>query len=305
MKRAVRIGLFVAALVFLAFTFVNAAWLAPEPVGRPGLIAHAAPGGKIGTCDTLPGAARYPVLPDNSLRAIIDARQLGAAIIEVAIAADGRVAPAKCAASYGPRPTLAQVVQTAQPKPLLFTFTGSDPRAADRLTADLEAIGRDPVASRDAFYAVAEAGPIARMRTLAPGAWVFSAERARACTAAYRTAGWFGILPDACKGGTMMIPLDRQKSMGGWPDRLLERMSDAGGHVIVTGPEASGDGPTGDPRGLDLPEQFGEIPDSFNGFIWVDDLWNLGPALFPSRDNRRAAEQDAGEAAVKARRAAR
>ena len=52
-------------------------------------------------------------------------------------------------------------------------------------------------------------------------------------------------------------------------------------------------------------EQFGEIPDSFNGFVWVDDIWNLAPALFPGQDVRRRAEQDAGEAAVKARRAAR
>ncbi len=104
----------------------------------------------------------------------------------------------------------------------------------------------------------------------------------------------------------MMIPLDRQKSMGGWPNRLLARMADAGGHVIVTGPEGTLPADRdGDPRGLDLPEQFGQIPDSFTGFIWVDDVWNLGPALFPRSDNRTRAEQEAGEAAVKARRAAR
>lgn len=305
MKRAFRIALFGLAIAFFAYTFINASWLAPTPVGKAGLIAHRSAGADIGSCETAPGAARYPVLPDNSLRAITDVRQLGAAMIEIKIAPDGSVAPAACANSYGPHPTLVQVVRTAQPKPLLFTFTGSDPRAADRLAADLKTVGRDPVESRDAFFAMAEAGPLARIRTLFPQAWAFSAERARACTAAYRTSGWFGILPAECRGGTMMIALDRQKSLAGWPNRLLARMEKGGGHVIMVAGTAIGGEVGGDPRGLDLPEQLGEIPDSFNGFIWVDDIWNLAPALFPGRDNRSRAEQDAGEAAVKARRAAR
>jgi glycerophosphoryl diester phosphodiesterase len=301
MKRALRIGLFVLALAFLAFTFVNASWLAPKPVGRVGLIAHRTDAAGFGSCTAAPGEARYPVLPDNSLQAVTDVRQLGAAMIEVAIAADGTIAPASCAQSYGPRPALAQVVQTARPKPLLFHFTGSDAAAADRLLAELKAIGRDPVAAGDAFYSADEAGPVARMRALLPGAWTFSAQGALACTAAYRRSGWTGFLPAECKGGTMMIPVDGQGSLAGWPNRLLARMAESGGHVIMVRASDSG----GDPRGLDLPEQFGEVPDSFNGYIWVDDIWNLAPALFPGSDTRRRAEQDAGEAAVKARRASR
>ncbi len=306
MKRWLRYALFVLALGFLGWTLVNASWLAPTPVGRTGLIAHAAPAGEIGSCDTAPGAARYPVLPDNSLRAITDVRQLGAAMIEVAIAADGSVAPARCANSYGPRPSLAQVVQTAKPKPLLFTFAkGSGEAAADRLAAELQALGRDPVEAGDAFYSPDEAGAIAHMRTLAPQAWVFSAQSAAACRDAYRKTGWTSFLPGECKGATMMVPLDWQNRLAGWPNRLLARMKDGGGRVIMVAGTASAGEVGGDPRGLDLPEQFGEVPDSFNGFIWVDDIWNLAPALFPGRDNRTRAEQDAGEAAVKARRAAR
>jgi glycerophosphoryl diester phosphodiesterase len=300
MMRWLRYALFVLALAFFGWTLVNASWLAPTPTGGVGLIAHRAPGGGIGTCATPPGAARYPVLPDNSLRAITDARQLGAAMIEIRIAPGGTVAPAACANSYGPRPTLAQVLQTARPKPLLFAFpAGADAAAADRLAADLTAIGHDPVAAGDAFYAAHENGAIARMRALQPNAWVFSAQSAAACRAAYRKTGWTGFLPAACKGGTMMIPLDGQGSLAGWPNRLLARMADAGGHVIMVAGTEGG----GDPAGLTLPEQFGQIPDSFDGFIWTDDLWNLGPALFPRVDNRSRPEQDAGEAAVKARRA--
>lgn len=301
MKTWLRRLFFVAALVFFAGTFVNASWLASKPVGSPALIAHAATDPAIGTCETAPGAGRYPLLPDNSLKAITDARQYGAAVIAVKIAPDGSLAPAACPNSYGAKPTLAQVALVATPKKLLFQFTGNDPAAADRLFAELNAIGRDPVATGDGFYAPREAGPVAKMRTLAPGAWTFSAESAATCREAYRATGWTGFLPAECKGATMMITTDDQGRLWGWPNRMLARMADAGGTVVMVAPGAV----AGDPRGLDLPEQFGEIPDSFNGYIWTDDLWNLGPALFPRVDNRSRAEQDAGEAAVKARRAAR
>ena len=303
MKIWLRRAFFALALLFFVWTFVNASWLAPAPVGNPGLIAHRAAMPGIGSCETRPGAARYPVLPDNSLQAIIDARQLGAAMIAIDIAPDGSVAPARCANSFGPRPTLAQVAEVAKPKALLFTFTGSDPAAADRLVAKLKAIGRDPVAAGDGFYSPDEAGPVARMRTLMPRAWVFSAQSAAACRRAYQRTGWTGFLPAECKGGTMTIPLDAQGSLAGWPNRLLARMKDGGGRVIMVAGSADRGEVGGDPKGLDLPEQFGEIPDSFNGRIWTDDLWNLGPALFPRVDNRSNAEREAGEAAVKARRA--
>ena len=169
MKRWVLRGAFVLALVFLVFTFAHASWLAPRPVGSPALIAHRA-NPAIGSCETEPGASRMPVLPDNSLRAVTDVRQLGAAMIEVKVAPDGTLAPAACPNVYGGSSTLALLAQVARPKRLLFAFTGDDPAAADRLAAELEAIGRDPVAARDAFYAPAEAGPVARMRELHPQA---------------------------------------------------------------------------------------------------------------------------------------
>lgn len=304
MNRWVRYALFALALLFFIWTFVNASWLAPTPVGKPGIIAHRAAGPGYGACETEPGQGRYPILPDNSLRAITDARQLGASMIAVEIAADGTLAPAVCANSYGATPTLAQVIQVAKPKTLLFTFAkGADAAAANRLVADLKVAGRDPVASGDAFYAATETrdGAIARMRQLLPEAWVFSATSASACREAYRKTGWTSMLPAECEGGTMMIPLDSQGGLAGWPNRLLARMEAGGGHVIMVSNRTVDD----DPAGLDLPEQFGEIPASFNGKIWVDDLWNLGPALNPRTDNRSRAEQDAGEAAVKARRANR
>jgi hypothetical protein len=38
--------------------------------------------------------------------------------------------------------------------------------------------------------------------------------------------------------------------------------------------------------GLDLPEQVGHIPVNFNGYVWVDDMWSVGPALSPGASSR-------------------
>ncbi|MFN5779005.1 MAG: hypothetical protein ACK44O_05955, partial [Novosphingobium sp.] len=57
--------------------------------------------------------------------------------------------------------------------------------------------------------------------------------------------------------------------------------------------------------GLDLPEQVGEIPASFTGYVWVDDIWSVGPALRPAFNKRNPREQAELAKALDARRAAR
>ena len=57
------------------------------------------------------------------------------------------------------------------------------------------------------------------------------------------------------------------------------------------------------PAGPLLPEQLGEIPSTFNGYLWVEDIWTIGPALRPGRDRRNPAEIVAAEAGLERRRA--
>ena len=63
------------------------------------------------------------------------------------------------------------------------------------------------------------------------------------------------------------------------------RFSDAQKAFILT------QGADGVPGGLVLPEQLGDIPSSFNGYIWVDDIWTVGPSLRPSTERRTREEQ--------------
>jgi len=200
----------------------------------------------------------------------------------------------------GQIPELSEVLAAFPEKPLLFNFKSKDAGEADLLVAALKAAGRDPVARGDGFYGGVEEGPVARIRQLLPGAWVFSKDSAKACTKAYALQGWLALTPAACKNGTLVIPLNRQWAFAGWPNRTVQRMNAVGARIILAGPL---DGPGG--MGLDLPEQVREVPASFTGYLWVEDIWSVGPAVRSGFNKRNAREEAETQAALEKRRKAR
>ena len=44
------------------------------------------------------------------------------------------------------------------------------------------------------------------------------------------------------------------------------------------------------------------MPASFNGYLWVDDIWTVAPALYPSLDRRTADERERAEEGLERRR---
>lgn len=198
----------------------------------------------------------------------------------------------------GAIPTLAEAIRAAGRARLLYNFTGEDPDEADLLAAALREAGRDPVAARDGFHGHPD--PVARIAEIFPEAWAFSEEGAQACTRAYGLVGWFGIVPAACENGTLTIPMNRQWTFAGWPNRLIARMEAAGANVVLVGQRGGARR-----AGLEFPEQLGEIPASFNGYARVEDGFSVIPALIPRFDDRSQAEIDAAQAALRRRRDSR
>ncbi|WP_294123737.1 glycerophosphodiester phosphodiesterase family protein [Sphingomonas sp.] len=194
-------------------------------------------------------------------------------------------------------PGLEEVLATLPRAAILFNFKSKDAAEADLLAAALKAAGRDVKAHGDGFYGAP--GPVDRIRQIYPTAWAWTKEGAKACTKDYLLTGWTSFVPESCKNGTIMVPLNRQWAYWGWPNRLLQRMNKAGARVVVIGPYGEGESGTG----LSLPEQLGQIPSTFTGYIWVEDIWTVGPAFRPSRDYRNQAQIDAAEEGLKRRRA--
>lgn len=339
-----RIG-FVLALTFLVLTFVNASWLAESPRGYVKLVAQRGltqlPGGDAaGDCTAR--AIEPPVhdFIENTLPALAQAKRLGAQMIAVDIAptADGRFVLFRDAAldcrtdgkgpvsaqtlaqlqaldagfGYSPDggrtyplrglgqgliPSLEDALATAGDTALLFNLRFADAASATRFVAALQAAGRDPVARGDGFSGPDEA--LAPLHAAWPSALVHSEAQAQACTRAYLWQGWLGLTPAVCRNSMIAIPLNRQWAFAGWPNRLQARMAAAGATVMLIGPTAD------KPRGLDLPEQVGQIPASFTGYVSVDDMWSVGPALRPAYNKRNPREQAELVKALDVRRAAR
>lgn len=196
-------------------------------------------------------------------------------------------------------PTLAEALRILPPHGrFVYRLAGDDPALADRLAQALQSAGRDPAKQRDGFFGAPAS--IERIRERLPEAWAWTRAEAQACTEDYRLTGWTGLLPASCKGGTMLVRLDEQGLLWGWPNRLIARMEAHGGEIVMAAP-----GGPGEPlRGLTLPEQLGEIPSSYNGYVLVEDAWVIAPALFPRSDDRSQAQRDAAAEAITRRRAA-
>ncbi|MEM9501105.1 MAG: glycerophosphodiester phosphodiesterase family protein [Pseudomonadota bacterium] len=348
MKRFLRWGGLIAALLFLILTITNASWLAPDPVGSPKLIAHrglyqvySKTGVERDTCTADRIYQPYHRYLENTVPSILRAQKLGAWMVEVDIAptkddelvafhdwtldcrtdgsgnvrdatleelqaldighgytADGGKTYPFRGKFVGAMPTFEDVVRALPRRGrLMINFKSKDPGEADLLARKLAAAGRDPTKSGDGFFG--HSGPIDRIRELYPDVWAWNQQSARACSEDYVMFGWTGYLPDSCRGETLLVPLNYQWAFPGWPNRLIARMEEYGGRVIVVGPVGEDL-----PRGMTLPEQLTEIPDSFNGYVWVEDAFSIAPALFPSFDDRTQKEIDASQAALERRRAA-
>ena len=196
-------------------------------------------------------------------------------------------------------PSLEQALIAMPDGPLLYNLKGKSSDEAQRLVAALKAAGRDVVKIGDAFSA--PEAELAAIRAAFPGVWAYSADGIKACTKAYLLQGWFAMTPEACRGSTIAVPLNYQWAFAGWPNKLQARMAAVGGHVILMGPYSSGQAPLG----LDLPEQLGQVPSTFTGTVWVDDIWAIGPALHPAANHRNARQEAETAAQLEARRKAR
>ena len=196
-------------------------------------------------------------------------------------------------------PALETALVSLPTTPILFKLASRDPADGAKLAEALKSAGRDVEKKGDGFFA--DEAVLAPLRKAFPKVWAFSPESARECASRYRLIGWLTMVPDACKGGTLFVPLDAKWTFPGWPDRLQARMKAANVRIVLTAPG----GDSNAPMGLDLPEQMAEIPPSYTGYVWVRDIWTMGPTLHPAT-RRRSNEAEAKlDEALTARRKAR
>jgi glycerophosphoryl diester phosphodiesterase len=172
----------------------------------------------------------------------------------------------------GGMPTVEEVLREVPRMRLIFHFKSKDPGDADTLLAALRRGGASVEEGRFGFYG--DPAVIRRVRQLAPGAWAFTVEDAEACLTDYVKFGWTSQVPKSCRNTTVMVPLNYQWAIWGWPKRFLVRMDQAGTRVILTG-----DYRKGAALGLTQPDQLANVPRDFRGYLWIEDFYNVGRAL--------------------------
>jgi hypothetical protein len=264
------------AALFFGFTLFHASWIAGVPPGRPKLLA--ASGAQLVTDDRgciVDAQAGYGAIDTPSdVRMLQAASGSGAQAVNIPVEINGAVAiiartgKTKCAADMArPRALLSQ----APP-----ALTNAELFVRIDTPADVPAIlAAIPAAGKPVFYG--SDGAMAAVRKARPDGYAFAIAKARQCTSDYKSSGWMGSVPASCKNGTALVTLDELGfTLWGWPNRYLARMQASGTRVIIA-QDVKGDAITG----LTTPERYGDIADSFNGTIWVEDIANMGPALKP------------------------
>lgn len=268
--------LLLIAAVSFGFTLLHASWLANEPTGKPKLIADRSvdpvrdTAGCIASANA--GYGTVAVGPDvGTLQGAVGAKADAIWITTEVVGGKlvlARQFKSECAADIAlPRSGLAEAAAAITKPQLFWQIKGADQAAI--LLAQL------PSAANERSVFIGDDPAVAAIRKAQSKAWAFSVAGAQSCASAYRTSGLFGSVPASCRNGTMLLTLDDLGyTLWGWPNRFLARMKDAGVRVII-----AEDVIDGQIKGLTDVNQYGDIADSYNGYIWVDNIQDLGPAL--------------------------
>jgi glycerophosphoryl diester phosphodiesterase len=261
------------ALLFFAFTLLHASWFAKDPMGEPKLIADRAaePVRDTAGCVSTANAGHGGFFSGPDIAALQTAAGAKADGIRVGVErVDGVMVvkpqfESKCPADAQRRRASAGEAFAAISRPVIFwEVKGADNPA--------QMLGWLSPLERNAF--IGDEAAVKAIKAAHPKAWAFSVAGARACAADYK-ASLTGAVPESCRGGTMLLTLgDLGFTLWGWPNRFLERMKAADVRVII-----AEDLVAGKVKGLTDVHQYGDIADSYNGYIWIDDIESLGPAL--------------------------
>jgi len=169
----------------------------------------------------------------------------------------------------GAMPTAAEAIRAYPREQLIFTL--QDPAAADALVAAFGEAGVD-IGGNHGFTGAAPA--LARLRALTRAGWVLDRAASEACLAEYRRTGWLGLVPERCRGATLVLPRQGGWTLWGWPYRFLDRMAGAGARFLMPG-AIEGDTLVG----LERPEQLGEVPRHYRGLLLIEDMHDVGRSL--------------------------
>ncbi len=170
-------------------------------------------------------------------------------------------------------PSLEDVFRSHSGKAFLIDIKSNEPRVGKALAS---VVRGHPQRWQQIWGVYGGRKPVAALSEAHPDLRVFTKRTTIDCLKAYALVGWLGILPSACRGQTVHVPINVAPWIWGWPNRFMKRMESAGTTIVIIGPHHLGN--TG-ARGLDTIEQFAKVPRNFPGFIQTNKIEVIGPVV--------------------------
>jgi glycerophosphoryl diester phosphodiesterase len=172
----------------------------------------------------------------------------------------------------GMMPTLEETLNAFPDESFLINVKSNDASEGDMLASFL---ARLPAERRARVMVYGGTPPVERVRQKLPDVPIGSQKSIKRCLISYALVGWSGRVPDSCRKGIMLVPLNIAPWMWGWPHKFMRRMHKAGVRVFVLGPY---DGSSGTP-GVDDLSQFARLPKGYSGGVWTNRIDRIGAAV--------------------------
>ncbi len=173
----------------------------------------------------------------------------------------------------GQMPSLREVLAAFPGRRFMINFKSRDAAEGEAMAGYLAAFpGAD--AERLVFFG---AEPAVRLRELRPNWRIVTAATLKRCALVYVLTGWFGAVPEACRNTVIFLPVNYAPFAWDWPDRLLQRMQDAGSEVYLSGPAPLGQRPRF--TGIDDAAALARIPAGWRGGVSTDAVEVVGPLV--------------------------
>jgi glycerophosphoryl diester phosphodiesterase len=165
----------------------------------------------------------------------------------------------------GLMPSLEEVLATFPTRRFMINIKSRDRTEGERLATTL---ARLPPARRALLLVSGGEEPIAEVQRLLPNLRTVSRGSLKACLVRYAALGWTGTVPEACHNMVVLVPINIAPWLWGWPDRLLERMSQVNSEVFALGPYGGGEFSTG----IDTPKDLARLPANYTGGVWTNEV---------------------------------
>ncbi|RYE08390.1 MAG: glycerophosphodiester phosphodiesterase [Hyphomicrobiales bacterium] len=173
----------------------------------------------------------------------------------------------------GLMPELSEVMAGVPEGKFIVNFKSKEAREGDMLKAFVDA---NPQWAPMIWGVYGGDPPTNRSSELMPELAAWTRGGLVSCLLQYEGYGWTGIVPEACRNTTIMVPINFAGWLWGWPNRFMQRMQDAGTNVILIGSYSAGDPGT---SGIDTLEEAQAVPAHFPGFVWTNEITTIAPII--------------------------